>query len=464
MANDKCSPDQLKKNLELIAKLKEQQKQLAFKKFEQAQMQKIMLAKQQENIAALKKQERINEIIAERKKAEQLAALKKRADIFAMSLQVQVAQKLLTQEQADQLLLAFRNSNEDCSAGSQCFRMHQEDLLYTAWQNMQNLATQDQVKSVIAEKKYYNFKDNSPPNTDLGYKKEVLLPKLNAEVIPFKNKLNDRINNLKVQNDVYIQSIKEQIIAIERMNQYENQLDKRNNKLLNNMDKHFADSFTADRKVWYNLPNLETAEWWTGALKIIFWIILTIFSVFMIYINKKQLLNLKFWIVVLLLVLVPFILPYFTDQLFKLLYNKENVLSVGNLTLILAMGFICFTIYKLFANLNGGNFNVREFKSQAQEIGEKSKDLAEKGIENAKKIKNQIESKAEQNVKSGKDNINKAKQSIDNAVDTVKDALNPKNLEEKAKQIEKKTKETAKELSEKVKSVSDEISDTVKKL
>ena len=247
------------------------------------------------------------------------------------------------------------------------------------------------------------------------------------------------------------------------MNQFDNNLHKTNTKLLNNMDKHFSDSFTADRKVWYNLPNLQLAEWWTGALKILFWIILVIFSVFMIYMDSKILLNFKFWIVIVLLICIPFILPYSTDSLFKLLYNKQNVLSIGNLTLIIALGFLCFTLYQLFSNLNSGKFNLSLFKSQASQVGEKSKEVAEKGLQDANKLKDKIHSNAEDNLKKGKQNLDKTKESIEDTVDSVKEVLNPKNLQAKAKELEQKAKETTKDLTDKFKDVQTKIGNTIKK-
>ena len=463
MANDKCSPDQFKKYLELIAKIKQEQKELAIKKFEQEQMKKILFAQKEKRIFELEEQKRINAMIAQKKKAEELAALRQKANLFRMTLEFQVASKQLTQAQADQLLLAFKNSKEDCSPGTACYRLLQQDLLYTSWQNEQKIADVEAVKALKKEKKYYNFIDNSPPGSDYGYKKEVLLPKLSQEVIPKKQAYLDRIDELKTENNIYLESIREQIIAIERMNQYDNNLHKTNNRLLNNMDKHFSASFTADRRLWYNLPNLQTAEWWTGVLKILYWIILVIFSVFMIYMDTKILLNFKFWAVIILLLCIPFILPSSTDSLFKLLYNKENVLSVGNLTLVIALGFVCFTLYQLFSNLNSGKFNLSLFKSQASQVGEKSKEVAEKGLQKVNNMKEKMQSNAQNNLKKGKENLDKAKENIGNTVDSVKKALDPKNLEAKAKEVTKKAKETTKELSDKVKDVQDQISDTIKK-
>ena len=73
MANDKCSPDQFKKYLELIAKIKQEQKELAIKKFEQEQMKKILFAQKEKRIFELEEQKRINAMIAQKKKAEELA-------------------------------------------------------------------------------------------------------------------------------------------------------------------------------------------------------------------------------------------------------------------------------------------------------------------------------------------------------------------------------------------------------
>lgn len=460
MANDKCSPDQFKKNLELIAQIKEEQQELARKKLKQEEMKKILAAQQDKHIFELDQQKRINDMIAKKEKAAELASLKKKANLFATNLQFQVATKQLTQTQADQLLLAFKNSNENCSQGTECYKLLQQDLLYTSWQNEQKQAEKESVKALIKEKKYYNFIDNSPPGSDFGYKKEVLLPKFNNEVTPKKESYLNKIELLKTENDTYIESIKEQIIAIERMNQYDKNLNKTNNKLLNKMDKHFSDSFTADRRVWYNLPNLLTAEWWTGALKIIFWIILVIFTVFMIYMDRKILVNFKFWSLLVLLIIIPFILPYSTDLLFKLLYNKENVLSVGNLTLVILLGFVCFSLYQLFANLNTGKFNMLLFKSQSKELGKKSKEIAEKGIDKVNNMKQKIELKAQDNLKKGKENLDKTKESIEDTVNSVKEVLNPKNLEAKAKELqakakelEKKTKTTTNNLNSKIKNI-----------
>ena len=203
--------------------------------------------------------------------------------MFATSLMLEVATGKLTQQQAEQILLQFKNSGENCGPGTECFRLHQKDLLYTAWQNAQKIADNKESKALKKEKQYYNFVENAPPNKpDYGYRKDVLKPKFTQEIQPYKDRKLDLISEMKKSNDIIINTLYGQIVSRDRMDEFNFRLDRKNNSLLSKMDQHFADSFTSARKVWYNYTNLDTAQWWYTRLLISYWVFLAIFAIFTI--------------------------------------------------------------------------------------------------------------------------------------------------------------------------------------
>jgi hypothetical protein len=393
MANDKCSDENLIKYRLLLEKIQKEQQALVLLARQREQEKKLQREKAFQEILQREEQEKREREFARLQAieaAERNAILKKRYEMFATSLMLEVATGKLTQQQAEQILLQFKNSGENCGPGTECFRLHQKDLLYNAWQNAQKIADKKESKALVKEKEYYNFVENAPPNKpDYGYRKDVLKPKFTQEIQPYKDKKLNLITEMKITNDVLINTLYGQIISRERMDEFNFRLDRKNNSLLSKMDQHFADSFTSARKVWYNYINLDTAQWWFTRLQIGFWIFLIIFSIFTIYLNSKQLLNIDFWIIFLLLGFLPIYLPFVSDILFSYLFSKDNIFAIGYIVLIILLALITYVIFNGFNSMNNPKaFNKSLFKSQASAITDKGQEIANQAIDKAKEIQN----------------------------------------------------------------------------
>ena len=418
MANDKCSEENLIKYRLLLEKIKKEKQAMSLAEIKRADEDKKRIAQE----LLQKKQQEIREKQLEAKQAaaaaERKAILKKRHDMFAMSLSLEVQAGKLTQQQADQILLQFMNSGENCGPGTECLRLHQKDLLYNAWQKAQKRADKKESKALVKEKQYYNFIENAPSNKpDYGYRKDVLKPKFTQEIQPYRDRKLDLINEMKVANDIIINTLYSQIISRERMDEFNFRLDRKNNSLLSNMDQHFADTFTSARKVWYNYVNLDSAQWWFTRLQICFWIFLIIFAIFTIYLNYKQLLNIDFWIICLLFGFLPLYLPFISDFLFTYLFSKDNILAIGNIVLIIILASLTFLIFHGFNNMNNPNsFSKSLFKSHVSSISNKGQEIASQTMEKA----NEIQDKAKELQNKAKENIKSKQNELKNKVEDIK--------------------------------------------
>lgn len=221
----------------------------------------------------------------------------------------------------DTLNNAIQNINKTTECGPECESENNKAALKLAYEKaQQNITTAPQQLS-DAEKKYYQTVFGS-----VTYN-EMLEERYLNEII----KLNEiEMSNTTIQKNEILSLIndyKTSIIYLEKIDELYDKLQEENEKYKKDIDDYISNNNTNNRKTYYTENQKSSIETWNLFFKILYFMIFITLTVKLLYIEKLYT-NKFTWIVLFLLVLLPFliipILSKILQLLFDMSYDKEN--------------------------------------------------------------------------------------------------------------------------------------------
>lgn len=113
-------------------------------------------------------------------------------------------------------------------------------------------------------------------------------------------------------------------VSYDNLHQMYTDLIKTNKLLKLDINNYYKKKNTNERKVYYEIGNIDNVIYYNKLLKIIYFVILGIYILFGNFIGDKQYLKPLVWIMIIVYICVPFFLKYIINRIFDLI-NASNL-------------------------------------------------------------------------------------------------------------------------------------------
>lgn len=200
-------------------------------------------------------------------------------------------------------LMKFIEKNLACD--KECKREREIERLRKNWkeseQKLKNLP--DVVEN--NEKKFFVFK-----NGEDFYRNNILIKRYEEHIREWKKDQLSKLAEMQNKIDPLLQSFSTLKLAKSRLDQLYKQLVARNKKLKLDVDNFYKDTFTSQRRVYYQIEDNDNLEFYRFLIKIVYFGIILGYILFGGFFREKHFKN---WRIVLLLLIylgLPFIINY----------------------------------------------------------------------------------------------------------------------------------------------------------
>ena len=221
----------------------------------------------------------------------------------------------------DELNNAIQTINASTECGPECEDKNNKDALKLAYDKaQQNIITAPKQLS-DAEKKYYES------TFGLVAYKEILQNRYSDEIIRLNE--NERINVSQQKNEIVKlnNEYEASLIYLEKLDELGDKLEEENEQYKKDIDNYISNNNTNNRKAYYTENQITSTTTWELFFKVIYLMIFVALSVKLLYIEKLYT-NKFTWIVLILLVSLPYLLIPIVSKIIQLLFdwssNKED--------------------------------------------------------------------------------------------------------------------------------------------
>jgi len=216
---------------------------------------------------------------------------------------------------------AIANINKSSECGPDCESANTKAALKLAYEKaQQNITTAPQQLSE-AEKNYY------VSNFGLVAYNEMLKKRYEDEIIELNKNDQKTLSQQKVELIELVNEYKTTGIYLEKLDELQDKLQEENDKYKKDIEEYISKNNTNNRKAYYNENQTSSLDTWNLFLKVLYLIILAILTIKLLYIEKLYT-NKFTWIVLFLLLLLPYLIIPILSKIIQLLFdwssNKEN--------------------------------------------------------------------------------------------------------------------------------------------
>ena len=166
------------------------------------------------------------------------------------------------------------------------------------------------------EKKYFDEKEGTG-----YYSNNILKPKY----------INDANKNATKEREGLISKIKPSLslldsynletIALKRLTELQNDLVLKNDSLTKEIDIHYKSTLTSERKVFYEIDEVNNLQWYHSILMYLYFILIVLFIIFGPVFKRGNYKKISTWSYLLLYS----VLPFFINWIVILFYNNDNL-------------------------------------------------------------------------------------------------------------------------------------------
>ena len=230
----------------------------------------------------------------------------------------QILQKQLANADALQGMIDKANASVFCGKGTQCYFQKNTDELESIFKAKQQNVQTAPLQLDEARKNYYTFAYGED-----GYIKE--------ETERLNSLADKAIDKLTETHKKTVESINSIINEYDVSNKYKIQLlsnikklNKEDEVLIKEIDNEISELKTSDRKVYYEVEEINTLDLWGTVLKGLYWLIFAVFLGLFIF---RSLWKNKIYIgLLILLVAWPFVSNFIIIKLIQLIKKIINYL------------------------------------------------------------------------------------------------------------------------------------------
>lgn len=212
---------------------------------------------------------------------------------------------------------AIQNVGKISECGPECQTENTKQALELAYKKAQDNVINAPQQLFDAEKDYYIKVKGLTDYNDM-------LTKRYLDEINTSNE-NERIkvSQQKYQIIKIINEYKTSLIYLEKMEELNDKLQEENDKYKKDIDIYISNNNTSNRKAFYTENQLTSIETWNTFFKVIYVMIFIALTIKLLYIEKLY--ENKFtWIVLFLLILLPYLFIPILSKIIQLLYDWSS--------------------------------------------------------------------------------------------------------------------------------------------
>lgn len=202
-----------------------------------------------------------------------------------------------------QIMDTINNMAAQFMCDSACQKRKEEDKLRKKW--IDSLNQYEKLPQTIEsnEKKYYDFAKG-----DSYYKNDILKPKYEKQAYDLVKDEHKYLEDSTKKFDTLVNGYCADKKSIKRLKQLEEDLDEKNEYLREKIDDHYKTTLTDERRVYYEIQEVDQLKKYTFILKVIYYILIGFYVFFGPFFKKDYYKSLKQWLRLFFYITIPFII------------------------------------------------------------------------------------------------------------------------------------------------------------
>ena len=202
-----------------------------------------------------------------------------------------------------QIMDTINNMAAQLSCDAACQKRKEEDKLRKKW--IDSLNHYEKLPQTIKsnEKKYYDF-----TKSDSYYKNDILKPKYEKQAYDLVKDEHKYLEDSTKKFDTLVNGYCADKISIKRLKQLEKDLDEKNDYLREKIDDFFKTTITDERRVYYEIQEVDQLKKYTFILKVIYYILIGFYVFFGPFFRKDYYKSFKQWARLFLYLIIPYII------------------------------------------------------------------------------------------------------------------------------------------------------------
>ncbi len=201
------------------------------------------------------------------------------------------------------IMNAVNTLSASMSCDEACQRNKKLEELKKKWVDSQNQYERLPEIIEVNEKNYFDAAKG--PNY---YNNNILKPKYDKEAKELDQKERDNMRDtIKIFKNKLVTYTFDQL-ALTRLKELEKDLKTKNKSLIEDIDKHYKTTLTNERRVFYELGEVDQLNKYAYIMKIVYFILLVLYLIFGPFLKQGHYKSIKSWIKVIILIAIPFII------------------------------------------------------------------------------------------------------------------------------------------------------------
>ena len=176
------------------------------------------------------------------------------------------------------------------------------------------------------EKNYYIEKEGEE-----YYTREILINRYTNIFNTFKKNEENKLANIRENISNELKNYTSAKLAEKRVNELYLESLETNKALKKDIDNFYKEVLTDERKVYYENKENDNIKFYNKIILIIYYILLGIYILFGPFISEKKYKNILIWFLIILYILIPFFLKYFTSFILPFIVkNNSSIDPIDN--------------------------------------------------------------------------------------------------------------------------------------
>lgn len=211
----------------------------------------------------------------------------------------------------------IRQTNARLQCDAACQRRKKLDELKNAWTSAQT--KYDDLPKIINKSEEAYYTEAKGPNY---YRDHILRPRYDSYIRLFAKEKRAEFFVVKEIIMSLISNYNGGSTALARFTELYNDLLKKKSVLNRDIDDEYKSTITAERRVYYEMEDVNSLQSYNSTLIIIYYVILAIllilYLIFGTFFKKKEYKTFSFWIYLITILIIPAILKYIVNFFYNL--------------------------------------------------------------------------------------------------------------------------------------------------
>jgi hypothetical protein len=202
----------------------------------------------------------------------------------------------------------MRQATQSFQCDAACERKKEIARLKQEWVKSESQAGEKLKQQIEDNRKNFFLAVKGPT----FYRSNVLKPEYQAEIDTFIKQQQSDLSKIQISNTRTINAYTATISSLDRIKQLYNDVNNKNTSLKREIDRKEKTTNTAERRVYYEFQEMDKLEYYNKIIKIIYLVVVALYTVLSLYYISGQYKKFGFWGFVLIATAIPFVLPIAT--------------------------------------------------------------------------------------------------------------------------------------------------------